>query len=150
METAGKLIAKGIPFSEMIDETFYRKNYHQNQILGRCLLESILLLDGKCIVSFISRKMLEFYESVSADLDGIIDQLRITQGVEAALLIYETDIREYKVSMRSNGIVDVRKIAVYFGGGGHAMAAGCTMHGTFHDVINNLTPHIDHQLKNFE
>ncbi|MDF2800517.1 MAG: phosphoesterase RecJ domain protein [Anaerocolumna sp.] len=150
METAGKLIAKGIPFSDMIDETFYRKNYHQNQILGRCLLESMLMLEGKCIVSFISQKMLEFYESVSADLDGVIDQLRITQGVEVALLIYECDMREYKVSMRSNGIVDVRKIAVYFGGGGHAMAAGCTMHGTFHDVINNLAPHIDHQLKNIE
>lgn len=148
MEIAGKLISKGVPFSEMIDETFYRKSYHQNQILGRCLLESILMLEGKCIVSFISRKMLEFYESASADLDGIIDQLRITQGVEVALLIYECDTREYKVSMRSNGTVDVRKIAVYFGGGGHAMAAGCTMHGTFHDVINNLTPHIDHQLKN--
>lgn len=150
METAGKLISKGVPFSEMIDETFYRKNYHQNQILGRCLLESILMLEGKCIVSFISRKMLEFYESATADLDGIIDQLRITQGVEVALLIYECDTREYKVSMRSNGTVDVRKIAVYFGGGGHAMAAGCTMHGTFHDVINNITPHIDHQLKNID
>lgn len=150
METAGKLISKGVPFSEMIDETFYRKNYHQNQILGRCLLESILMLEGKCIVSFISQKMLEFYESATADLDGIIDQLRITQGVEVALLIYECDTREYKVSMRSNGTVDVGKIAVYFGGGGHAMAAGCTMHGTFHDVINNITPHIDHQLKNID
>ncbi|MFV0343708.1 MAG: DHH family phosphoesterase [Anaerocolumna sp.] len=148
MEIAGKLISKGIPFSEMIDETFYRKNYNQNQILGRCLLESILMLEGKCIVSFISKKMLAFYDSTAADLDGVIDQLRITEGVEVALLINENDPREYKVSMRSNGIVDVRKIAVYYGGGGHTLAAGCTMHGTFHDVINNLTPHIEYQLKN--
>ena len=146
LQAAGKLISKGIPFSDMIDETFYRKDYHQNQILGRCLLESILILNGKCIVSSISKKMLEFYGATSADLDGIIDQLRITQGVEVAMLIHESDFQEYKVSMRSNGIVDVRKIAVYFGGGGHIMAAGCTMHGTLHDVVNNLTPHIEHQL----
>lgn len=150
MEIAGKLITLGVPFTDMIDETFYRKNYYQNQILGRCLLESILILDGKCIVSCITRKMLDFYESVSSDLDGVIDQLRITQGVEVAILIYELNNREYKISMRSNGIVDVRKIAVYFGGGGHAMAAGYTMHGTFHDVINNLTPHIEYQIKNLE
>lgn len=148
MEIAGSLIEMGVPFSEMIDETFYRKDYHQNQILGRCLLESILLLDGKCIVSTLSRKMMEFYEVESADLDGIIDQLRITKGVEVAILIYEVDFHVYKVSMRSNGAVDVRKIAVYFGGGGHIMAAGCTMHGTLHDVFNNLTPHIEFQLKN--
>lgn len=150
MEIAGKLISKGVPFSEMIDETFYRKDFHQNQILGRCLLESILMLDGKCIVSSVSRSILEFYNVVSSDLDGIIDQLRITQGVEVAILIHETNAAEYKVSMRSNGVVDVRKVAVYFGGGGHVMAAGCTMHGTFHDVINNLTPHIEHQLKILE
>ncbi len=148
MNIAGKLISIGVPFSQMIDETFYIKNYHQNQILGRCLLESMLILDGKCIVSSVSKKMLEFYDSTSADLDGIIDQLRITKGVEVAILLYETDFHEYKVSMRANGDVDVRKIASYFGGGGHIKAAGCTMHGTIHDVVNNLTGHIEHQLAN--
>lgn len=150
MEIAGALIEKGVPFSEMIDDTFYRKDYHQNQILGRCLLESIFLIDGKCIVSCVNRKMMEFYEVVASDLDGIIDQLRITNGVEVAILIHEVDFHQYKVSLRSNGLVDVRKIAVYFNGGGHILAAGCTMDGTLHDVINNLTPHIEYQLINKE
>jgi phosphoesterase RecJ-like protein len=44
-------------------------------------------------------------------------------------------------------VVDVSKIAVYFGGGGHVKAAGCTMVGYFTDVINNLTPQIEEQLK---
>jgi len=146
MNIAGKLISKGVPFSQMIDETFYLKNYVQNQLLGRCLLESMLVLDGRCIVSSISKKMLLFYNATSADLDGIIDQLIITQGIQIAILLYESDIHEYKVSMRANGDVDVRKIATYFGGGGHIKAAGCTMQGSFHDVINNLTLHIEHQL----
>ena len=54
---------------------------------------------------------------------------------------------EYKVSMRSNGDVDVSKIAVHFGGGGHIKAAGCSMTGVMHDVINNITRLIDVQLK---
>jgi phosphoesterase RecJ-like protein len=148
MIIAGKLISKGVPFSQMIDETFYLKNYIQNQILGRCLLESMLVLDGRCIVSSISKKMLGFYSATSSDLDGIIDQLRITEGVEVAILLYEIDGQEYKVSMRANGAVDVRRIAAYFGGGGHIKAAGCTMQGSMHDVINNLTLHIEHQLTN--
>lgn len=146
MNIAGKLIEKGVPFSKIIDETFYSKSYTQNQILGRCLLESMIVLNGTCIVSSVSKKMLEFYNAVASDMDGIIDQMRITQGIEVAILIYELNFKEYKVSMRANNKVDVSRIASYFGGGGHVKAAGCTMHGSIHDVINNLTIHIEHQL----
>jgi bifunctional oligoribonuclease and PAP phosphatase NrnA len=150
MNIAGKLISKGIDFSTLIDESFYAKTYIQNQILGRCLMESILVLGGKVVFAALSRKMLDFYEATTADLDGIIDQLRVTKGCEVAIFIYETLPHEYKVSMRSNGEVNVSKIAVYFGGGGHIKAAGCTMHGSVHDVINNLTGHIEAQLKEIE
>ena len=48
--------------------------------------------------------------------------------------------------MRSKEKVDVSKIASFFGGGGHIRAAGCTMIGSMHDVINNLSAHIVKQL----
>ena len=51
------------------------------------------------------------------------------------------------MSLRSKDAVDVSKIAKYFGGGGHVKAAGCTMKGTVHDVVNNLMKEIDIQLK---
>jgi len=150
MMIAGKLISKGINFSVLIDESFYSKTYIQNQILGRCLMESILVMDKLVVFSSISRTMLDFYEATTSDLDGIIDQLRVTKGTEVAIFVYETDLHEYKVSMRSNGDVNVSKIAVYFGGGGHIKAAGCTMKGSIHDVINNLTVHIEAQLKDLK
>ncbi len=147
METAGKLMGKGIDFTRIIDDTFYKKTYIQNQILGRALLESILLLDGKCIVSRVLKRDMEFYGVEPKDLDGIVSQLRVTAGVEVAIFLYETDNQEYKASLRANGPVDVSRIAGYFGGGGHKKAAGCTMHGSFHDVVNNLTLHIEKQLE---
>ena len=147
METAGKLMGKGIDFTRIIDDTFYKKTYIQNQILGRALLESILLLDGKCIVSRVLKRDMEFYGVEPKDLDGIVSQLRVTAGVEVAIFLYETDNQEYKASLRANGPVDVSRIAGYFGGGGHKKAAGCTMHGSFHDVVNNLTLHIENQLE---
>ena len=146
MEVAGNLINKGIEFSKLIDETFYQRTFMQNQLLGRCLMESFLILDGKVIVSVVERKTLNFYGATSSDTDGIIDQLRETRGIEVAIFIYEIEANIYKVSMRSNGDVNVSEIAVYFGGGGHIKAAGCTMYGTLHDVINNLTPNIEAQI----
>ena len=102
------------------------------------------------IFSVITKKDFDLYEITSDDLDGIIDQLRVTEGVECALFLYEKESGEYKVSMRSNGKVDVSKIARTFGGGGHVRAAGCTMTGNVRDIINNISLHVDHQLNQDE
>ena len=150
MQIAGSLIAKGINFSQIVDNTFYKKTYIQNQILGRALVESILLLDGRIIVGRVRQKDMEFYGASPADLDGIVSQLRVTDGVEVAIFLYETGNHQYKVSLRSNGPVDVSAVCAYFGGGGHVKAAGCTMYGTVYDVINNLTLHIEKQLEQLQ
>lgn len=150
MQVAGAMMAKGINFSRIIDESFYRKTYVQNQIMGRAVLESVLFLDGKCIFSVVRKQDMDFYGVAASDLDGIVDQLRITEGVEVAICLHEMESHVYKVSMRSNNIVNVSKVAVYFGGGGHVRAAGCTMSGSVHDVINNLSAHIEQQMKEQE
>lgn len=66
--------------------------------------------------------------------------------MEVAIFIYEMETQLFKVSLRSNGKVDVSRIAVFFGGGGHVRAAGCDMQGSMYDVINNLTAEIEKQL----
>lgn len=147
MELAAELISYDVPFSRIIDETFYQKTYLQNQILGRCLLESFLVLDGKCIVSYVKKDIMEFYGASYKDLDGVIDQMRVTEGVEVAILVHEIETQIYKVSMRSNHDIDVSKVAKFFGGGGHVKAAGCTISGNVYDVINSVTVHIEEQLR---
>lgn len=150
MEIAGKLMDKGIDCTEIIDGSFYRKTYVQNQILGRALLESVLFMDGKCVFSAVRKKEMDFYGVTGQELDGIIDQLRLTEGVEVAIFLYETGVCEFKVSLRSCHYVDVSRIAAYYGGGGHVRAAGCTMSGSIHDVLNNLAVHIEKQIHTWE
>lgn len=147
MEIAGKLMAKGIDFGAIIDNSFYKKTYIQNQILGRALLESITFFEGRCIFSAIRQNEMDFYGVDGRDMDGVIDQLRLTEGVEVAIFLYQTGAQEYKVSLRSQYLVDVSRIAAFFGGGGHVKAAGCTMSGNIHDVINNLSLQIAKQLE---
>ena len=148
MRTAAELISYGFDFGSLIDHVFYEKTYIQNQILGRALLESILLMDGRCIVSVVSKQTMEFYGVGSNDLDGIVNQLLLTIGADCAIFMYELAPLEYKVSLRSNGAVNVASVAEMFGGGGHVRASGCTVSGTSHDVINNITKYIHKQLYN--
>lgn len=150
LKIAGELIAYGFDFPTLIDETFYEKTYVQNQILGRALLESILFMNGKCAVSYVDQKTMAFYNATPKDLEGIVNQLRIVKGVECAIFMYEIGTQQFKVSMRSCKYVDVSKVAAFFGGGGHKRAAGCTMNGSFYDVVNNLSQHIEEQIVLFE
>ena len=146
LRIAADLLEYGFDFPKLIDETFYEKTNVQSQILGRTLLESILLMDGKCAVGVVTKRMMEFYGVTSKDFEGIVNQLRIIKGVEVAIFMYEKETQEFKVSLRSCGKVDVSKVAEFFNGGGHVRAAGCNIAGTYRDVINNLTEQIAKQL----
>lgn len=147
LETAAKLLTFGFDFSALIEKTFFEKTYVQTQIMGRAVLESIRFMNDRCIVSMVSRRMMDFYQVDTKDLDGIVNQLQVVSGVDCAIFMYEIGTLEYKVSMRSNGKVNVADVAVKFGGGGHVRAAGCTMNGTYHDNINNLSKEIAGQLQ---
>lgn len=146
MEVGAELLRKGIDGSKIIDRTYYEKTYIQNQLLGKALLESFLILNKQCIVAVLEKKDLEFFEAEPADTEGIVSQLRLTKGVEVALFLYEVETHLYKVSLRSKERVDVSTIAKFFGGGGHARAAGATITGTKYDVINQVTEQISFQL----
>lgn len=148
LQIAAELIKFGFDFSRIIEETFYEKTYLQTQIMGRAVLESMRIMDDRCIVSVVSHRMMEFYRVTSKDLEGIVNQLQSVKGVDCAIFMYETGTLEYKVSMRSKGKVDVSAVAVKFGGGGHVRAAGCTMNGTYRDNINNLCKEIAEQFEN--
>lgn len=142
----GELVEYDFDGPKIIQDTFYVKSYVQNQILGRALLESILFMDGRCIVSMVDRKMMDFYEVLPKHLEGIVNQLKNTRGVEVAIFMYELGTQRYKVSMRSNGGVNVATVAAVFGGGGHDRAAGVEMNGTYYDVINALSKEIEKQM----
>ncbi len=150
MMAAGELIRYGINTEKIINDTFFRKTYIQNQLLGKALTESMLVLDGRMIFSVLYRKDFSLLKATQQDTDGIIDQLRVTEGIHAALFLYESGEGEFKVSLRSDEYVDVSVIAREFGGGGHVRAAGCTMNGTVHDIVNNIASRVEMQLEKKE
>ncbi len=148
MRRAADLMEFGFDFPKLIKRVFFEKTYLQSQIMGRCMMESVRFMDERCIVSLVDAKTADFYGVKPKDYEGIVNQLVNIRGIDVAIFMYENGPQEFKVSMRSSDKVDVSKIAVKFGGGGHTRAAGCTMKGTFHDCVNNLSEHIAQQLDN--
>lgn len=140
------LLETGIEASRIIDETFYQKSYAQNRILGKTLQESTLLCDGKIVAGVVTAEDMKAFGVTPKALDGIVSQLRYTRGVEVAIFLYELGENHFKASLRSNGKVNVSKIAGNFGGGGHVKAAGCEILGESAEVIEKLAAEIKTQL----
>lgn len=146
MNIAGILMEKGIDYPKIVTDTFYLKTYDQNRILGYALLNSKLYLDGKVIVTYLTKEDLKEFHCTPKELDGIVNQLRITKGTEVAVFLYEVEDGSFKASFRVTGEVNVAEIAQTFGGGGHVKAAGCNIFGKIDIVIDRILEEIKKRL----
>ena len=134
LRVAADLLERGVPASRIIDESFNQRTMRQSRILGKVLQESTLYMDGRVIAGSVTLEDMSSFEVTKKDLDGIVSEMRLVEGVLAAIFIYETEPSVFKVSLRSNGDLDVSRAAVSFGGGGHIKAAGCTIQGELPEV----------------
>ncbi len=138
LRIAAELIEYGFDYPTLLDVTYYEKTYLQNLVLGRILLESQLHLGGKVISGFIDMKTMVEMGVTGKDFDGVINQLRITQGVDCAIFMYQINGVTYKISLRSKKIVDVARVAEHFGGGGHVRAAGFYYKGEPEGILSEI------------
>lgn len=146
MNIAGKLMDKGIDYPDIVDKTFFEKTFEQNRILGTALLKAKRYCKNRCIASILTAADMEACGALPKHLEGIVAQLRSTKGVDVSILIYETEDGHQKVSMRSNGVVDVAAIGMKHGGGGHIRAAGITMDGVPEQLLEQLLEDVRAQL----
>ena len=146
MSIAGKLMDLGIDYPTIVNDTFFVKTFEQNRIFGYALLKAERFLDNRCIYVCLTREEMQQYDVLPKHLEGIVSQLRSTKDIEVAIFLYQNDEDGYKVSMRSGKVVDVAEIAVKYGGGGHAKAAGVTMYGEETEIRRLLLTEVELQL----
>lgn len=90
----------------------------------------------------ISDVIMEHHGFNSADAHGAVNAARNMEGLLAwAVAIEQTDeetgTRYFRVSLRSNG-PKINHVASHFGGGGHPLAAGCTVAVGELDTVREL------------
>lgn len=146
MQIAGHLMSIGVDSSRWIDEVFYERTYTQAKLLGQALLNSQTAFDGRCIYTLVDREMFDRFGADRNDLEGIVEQLRLTKGAEVAILMSETEEGTTKFSFRSKRYVDVNQVAGLYGGGGHVRAAGCTVQGNYKEALKRFLDAIEGQL----
>ena len=89
---------------------------------------------GAYAISWLTWEDFRRLNAAKSDSDGIIDTLRSLDGVRVAALLRESDTA-LRGSLRSKDAFDVSVLANGWNGGGHAGAAGFTLHGCLADEL---------------
>jgi bifunctional oligoribonuclease and PAP phosphatase NrnA len=111
-----------------------RTHYDSNtlgkvRIFGSVLNRMRLDPTGRTALLTVTRAALAETHATLDDTEGIINFPLTVKDIQAVAFFKEGDGREWRVSLRSKGAIDVGAIARAHGGGGHRNAAGCTVSG---------------------
>lgn len=142
------LIDKGADPTESYDRVYNQFPISATKLKGKMYANIKLLNNGLFCLSGISRKDFEEAEAKEEETEGFVETLLAIKGVNGAALVIESlEQPVIRCSFRSKNGIEVRPMAVYFGGGGHAQAAGARIKGkSLIEVINDIEDYI---IKNY-
>lgn len=144
-EFAASLLKKGVKVSEIYKKAMNTKTKPSFELYRTALSRMEFLEDGKIAFTYINNEDMEKYNADVGDREGIVEAGRSVEGVEVSCFLRETE-KGYKFSLRSNEKVNVAKICLAFGGGGHIKAAGCNINEPFEvakiQMINEIKKYL--------
>lgn len=146
MAAAGRLIGYGIDFSWMIDNMYYSRSLKDAQAFGRAFNRLYTALAGQVAVAAIEAADSRELGITKGNTEGIVQKMNEIKECSASLFLYETEAGVFKASMRSKGALDVCRVAMAFGGGGHVKAAGCSLSGTLEETTRAILEEMGKQL----
>jgi len=137
MRQAATLMETGVDMPEIYMRGLVRRSYASARYWG----EGLSKLEGKNgivwgTLTLEDRKAAGYFGNDDADLINIISAI---DGFKVGMIFVEQTDRRVKISWRAlEPGIDVSPIAKYFGGGGHAAAAGADIEGSLNEVQMNV------------
>jgi phosphoesterase RecJ-like protein len=116
----------------------------RNGGLGRLRLFGAILAameidpTGRLATLYLDGRIAEACGGTYEDTEGLINEPLSVRDIQAVLFIKEHGPRDWRISMRSKGDIDINAVARQFGGGGHKNASGCSATGNLDDVKRQL------------
>ena len=138
LKAAGDLL-KGGADPQWISENIYESDPPAKlQLLARVLETLEMDLDLGIASMTVTEEHLRQTGASMEHTDGFIDIPRTVKGINIAMLYTQTGAKQFKLSLRSKGRVNVEKIARRFGGGGHINAAACRIEGDLETIKSRV------------
>jgi bifunctional oligoribonuclease and PAP phosphatase NrnA len=138
-ELAARLLATGLRPAEIARRLFDTRPFGAmklyGDVLARACLEPAVAGGLGLVWSYATLGDLDRHGQHRHVLEGLIDAVRVAEEADVACVLKQVAVAEWTVSLRSKGAVDVGRIAVDLGGGGHRLAAGFTAYGSVDEIV---------------
>lgn len=124
--------------------TYLNKVLFRTSSKERLLLEGLVFSslrfyhEGRTVFAVVTREMMQKAGATEKDCSDLASLAGRVEGANTSITVKETEEGFSKVSVRTNGIVNANEVCRLFGGGGHAMAAGCSIEKSVDEAVELL------------
>jgi phosphoesterase RecJ-like protein len=137
-EMAKRLSSYDVPVERLSRTLFEEHRFAYLQLLGEALGRAELVREQRFVWTAVTQEMLTRHGVEMEEIEGLIDIVRRASEAEVTSVLKEEVDGTIRVSLRSLGGVDVRRIAESHGGGGHRFAAGFTSELDLETVVARI------------
>ncbi len=127
LRTTAELLEYGAKYIEVCKRLNDTMKESKLRLVAKTIDNMESFYDGKLRFSYVSYDTIDSLGINDEESEGMTNYLRSIEGCEVAVYVRGRSDGTLKASLRSNGKVDISKIAIEFGGGGHPRAAGYTL-----------------------
>jgi phosphoesterase RecJ-like protein len=139
---AAELLETGFDHSTLCLRILSEKTLAANALMVRVLGRAQLVHGGRVHCSEVSLHDLEELGAEGSDIEGLVEVLLNTVGVQLSVLLVERDAQVVKLSLRSRhgSGLDVARLASSLSprGGGHARAAGAVLQADLKEAAQQV------------
>ncbi|NLV58251.1 MAG: bifunctional oligoribonuclease/PAP phosphatase NrnA [Clostridiales bacterium] len=134
----GRLMEAGLPLAKYSRLLFKRKDRAFLRLLSKTLPTMTFFCHGEIAGLQLSLQDMRSAQATGENTEGLVDYAIDASGVKMAYFARETESGEVKVSLRALSPYRVDRVAALFGGGGHLLAAGCTLAPPLDEAVERL------------
>jgi bifunctional oligoribonuclease and PAP phosphatase NrnA len=145
-EAAHQLASLGVDTAGLGEKVLHQRTRAGMELLQRVIETFKFHADARILSLYVTSAMIRETGSTLADTEGIISLAAGVTGLQFVVFIKELGEGQWRVSLRSLGDGDVQQLAGQYGGGGHRVAAGCTLQGDVEELIDDLVGELSDQL----
>ncbi len=131
LRIAADLVEAGARPADISEQVFENKTFAATRILGHALSSLSATDDRRIVWAHITAHDFLALQATDEDTEGIVSPVRGVRGADVGILFREMVTADgtpsIRISLRSRPGINVALVAQQFGGGGHALAAGCTV-----------------------
>lgn len=148
MEKSAQLISAGADPEYIFKQVYEEMPYEQVLMQADAVRQACFNADRTVAWVVVTREFLNAHGALDEHVDGLVEAIRRIDTVKIAVVFKETEQNHTRVSIRSDThSIDVSAVMGQFGGGGHKLAAGCTIEKPLNESMGILLPILEEKVQ---